>query len=329
MTKGSTNRMCPMKKTRVSDLLGIQYPILQGGMFWLATAELAAAVSNAGALGVISPHAGMERDGDPADNLRRQITRAKELTEKPWAVNLLLDLDVTGILTDVMLQEGVRIVVTAAGSPRLYTDLFRAEKIKVLHLVSSVKQARIAESCHVDAVIAGGVESAARLGYDELPLFSLLPQVADAVSIPVIASGGIVDARGLVAALALGAEGVQLGTRFVAVDENIAHPAYKQAIVQAQDTDTVITTRKFMPTRSLKTEFSSHLLELEASGASTEAAREFLGRNRPRRGQIEGDLVNGELYCRTSAGLIKEILPAVKVVQGLVQGYGEIIKRVI
>ncbi len=122
-----------MKKTRVSRLLGIQYPILQGGMFWLATAELAAAVSNAGALGVISPHAGMQRGGDPADNLRRQITRVRSLTEKPWAVNLLLDLDVTGILTDIMLREEVRIVITAAGSPHLYTDLFRAEGIKVLH----------------------------------------------------------------------------------------------------------------------------------------------------------------------------------------------------
>jgi enoyl-[acyl-carrier protein] reductase II len=146
-------------------------------------------------------------------------------------------------------------------------------------------------------------------------------------SIPVIASGGIVDARGLVAALALGAEGVQLGTRFVAVDENIAHPAYKQAIVHAQDTDTVITTRKFMPTRSLKTEFSRHLLELEASGASTEVLREFLGRNRARRGQIEGDLVNGELFCGTSSGLIKEVLPAAKVVQRLVERYGEVIKK--
>jgi enoyl-[acyl-carrier protein] reductase II len=317
-----------MKKTRVSDLLGINYPILQGGMFWLATAELAAAVSNAGALGIISPHAGMERDGDPADNLRRQMGRAKELTEKPWAVNLLLDLDVTGILTNVMLQEGVRIVVTAAGSPRLYTDLFHAEGIKVLHVVSSVKQARVAESCHVDAVIAGGVESAARLGYDELPLFSLIPQVADAVFIPVIASGGIVDARGVVAALALGAEGVQLGTRFVAVDENIAHPAYKQAIVEAQDNDTVITARKIMPTRSLKTEFSRRLLELEAAGASAEALREFLGRSRARKGQIEGDLFDGEFYCGTSSGLIKEILPVTKVVQRLVQGHGEIIKKV-
>jgi enoyl-[acyl-carrier protein] reductase II len=269
----------------------------------------------------------MERGGDPADNLRRQITRVRGLTEKPWAVNLLLDMEMTGILTDVLLREEVRIVITAAGSPHLYTDLFRAEGIKVLHVVSSVKQARIAESCHVDAVIAGGFESAARVGYDELPLFSLIPQVADAVTIPVIASGGIADARGVVAALALGAEGVQLGTRFVAVDENIAHPVYKQALVQAQDTDTAITARNFMPTRSLKTEFSRRLLELEASGASSEALRERLSRGRARRGQIEGDLLNGEFYCGTSAGLIKEILPVAKVVQQLVEGYEEIIKK--
>lgn len=320
---------CPMKKTRVSDLLGIEYPILQGGMFWLATAELAAAVSNAGALGIISPHAGMEKDGDPAESLRSHITKAKQLTEKPWGINLLLDLDLSGILIDVMLKEGSRIVVTAAGSPRHYTDLFHAEGMKVLHVVSSVKQARIAESCHVDAVIAGGVEAAARVGFDELPLFSLIPQVADAVSIPVIAAGGIADARGVVAALALGAEGVQLGTRFVAVNENIAHPDYKQTIVQAQDTDTVITCRKLMPTRSLKTEFSRRLMELETSGASAESLRDFLGRSRARRGQLEGDMVNGEAYCGTSAGLIKEIIPAARVVQRLVEGYGEIIKRVV
>jgi enoyl-[acyl-carrier protein] reductase II len=316
-----------MKKTRVSGLLGIEYPILQGGMFWLATAELAAAVSNAGALGIISPFAGMEKDGDPAENLRRQIARARHLTERPWAVNLLLDSDVSGILIDVMIEEGSRIVVTAAGSPSHYTDLFHAEGMKVLHVVSSVKQARIAESCHVDAVIAAGVEAAARIGFDELPLFSLIPQVADAVTIPVIAAGGIADARGVVAALALGAEGVQLGTRFVAVNENIAHPAYKQAIVQTQDTDTVITSRKIMPTRSLKTEFPKRLLELEASGASAKGLRDFLGRSRARKGQIEGDLLDGELYCGTSAGLIKEIIPAARVVERLVEGYEEIIKK--
>jgi enoyl-[acyl-carrier protein] reductase II len=273
----------------------------------------------------------MKKEGDPAKNLSMQMATARQLTEKAWGVNLLLDLDLTGILADVILQEGGRIVVTAAGSPRHYTDLFHAAGIKVLHMVSSVKQARIAESCRVDAVIAEGVEAAAHIGFDELPLFSLLPQVADAVSIPVIAAGGIVDERGVVAAIALGAEGVQLGTRFVAVDENIANPNYKRAIIEAQDTDTVITCRKLVPTRSLKTELFRRVLELEASGASAEELRAYLGRgrDRDRKGQLDGDLVNGAASCGASAGLIKEILPAAEVIRRLTEGHDRIIKKMV
>ena len=196
-------------------------------------------------------------------------------------------------------------------------------------MVSNVKQAQIAESCGVNAVIAEGVEAAAHLGFDELPLFSLIPQVADAVSIPIIAAGGIVDARGLVAAITLGAEGVQLGTRFVAVEENIANPKYKQAILEAKDTDTMITCRRLLPTRSLKTDFTRCLLELEESGASADELRNFLGYSRARTGQLEGDLENGEAYCGASAGLIKEIIPAAMVVQNLVEGYEKILKKII
>jgi enoyl-[acyl-carrier protein] reductase II len=316
-----------MKRTRVCDLLGIEYPIIQGGMLWLATAELAAAVSNTGALGTISPHAGMERNGDPSKNLQFQIARVRNLTKRPFAINIPLDLEQSGILIDVILKEKVRIVVTSAGSPEIYTELLRKEKVKILHVVSSVKQAGRAEACKVDAVIVEGVEAAGHLGFDELPLFSLIPQVADAISVPVIAAGGIVDARGVVAAFALGAEGVQLGTRFVAVEENIANPNYKQAIIDAKDKDTVITCRKLLPTRSLKTELTRRLLELEASGASADAIRDFLGTSRARKGQIEGDLVNGEAYCGSSAGLIKEILPAAAVIQRLVDGFQKLLRK--
>jgi enoyl-[acyl-carrier protein] reductase II len=269
-----------MKRTRICDLLKIDYPILQGGMLWLATAELAAAVSNAGALGMISPFAGMERNGDPLENLRLQIARARKLTKKPFGINIPLDLDQSGILIDTILKEKVNIVVTAAGDPHHYTEVLRKEGVKVLHVVSTAKQAQSSESCRVDAVIVEGVEAAAHLGFDEIPLFSLIPQVVDVVSVPVIAAGGIVDARGIVAAFALGAEGVQLGTRFVAVEENIAHSKYKQAILNAEDTDTAITCRKLLPTRSLKTEFTRRLLELEESGASAGDIREFLGYSR-------------------------------------------------
>lgn len=318
-----------MKKRRVCDVLGIDYPILQGGMLWLATAELAAAVSNAGALGIISPYAQMEEDGDPVENLRFQIAKARKLTEKPFGINIPLDLPSSGILIDLLLKEGVKIVVTAAGSPRLYTELFHTEGMKVLHVISSVEQALIAESCKIDAVIAEGVEAAARVGPNELPLFSLIPQVADAVSIPVVAAGGISDARGVVAAFALGAEGVQLGTRFVAVDENIANPNYKKAILEAGDSDTVITGRTLIPTRTLRTEFSMRLLELERSGASAESLRNFLGHGRARKGQLDGDMVHGEAYCGASAGLIRDVIPAARVVHRLVEGYGMIIKKLL
>jgi len=317
-----------MKRTRLCYLLKIDYPILQGGMLWLATAELAAAVSNAGALGMVSPHAGMEKHGDPSENLRLQIAAVRKLTKKPFGINIPLDLDRSGILIDTILKERVNIVVTAAGDPHLYTEVLRREGVKVLHVVSTVKQAQSAESCKVDAVIVEGVEAAAHLGFDEIPLFSLIPQVTDAVSIPVIAAGGIADARGVVAAFALGAEGVQLGTRFVAVEENIAHSKYKQAILNAGDTDTAITCRKLLPTRSVKTEFTRRLLELEESGATATDIRSFLGYGRARTGQIEGDLENGEAYSGTSAGLIKDVLPAADVVHRLVEEYQKVVKKI-
>jgi enoyl-[acyl-carrier protein] reductase II len=270
----------------------------------------------------------MERHGDPLENLRLQIAAVKKLTKKPFGINILLDLEQTGLLVDVTLREKIKVVVTAAGDPHLYTEALRKEGVKVLHVVSTVKQAQSAESCKVDAVIVEGVEAAAHLGFDEIPLFSLIPQVADGVSIPVIATGGIADSRGVVAAFALGAEGVQLGTRFVAVEESIAHSKYKQAILNAADTETVITCRKLLPTRSLKTEFTRRLLELEESGATASDIREFLGYSRARTGQIEGDLENGEAYSGASAGMIKEILPAAEVVQKLVEDYQKVIKKI-
>ena len=313
-----------MKKTRVRDLLKIKYPIFQGGMLWLANADLAAAVSNAGGLGIISPLAGMEKHGNPSENLKNQIAKTRELSKKPFGVNIPLDLHQSGALMDVILKEKVGVVITAAGNPEYYTELLHQNNIIVLHVVSSVKQAKKAEDCNVDAIIAEGVEAAGHIGLDELPLFSLIPQVADAVAIPVIAAGGIADARGLVAAFSLGAEGVQMGTRFIAVKENIADPLYKEAIINADDTDTVITCRKLSPTRSLKTKFTLALLELEKSGAGVEEIADFIGFRRSRKAQIEGDLTKGEVFCGTSAGLIKEIASVSSVIQDLVKGYREI-----
>ena len=315
-----------MKKTRVSQILGIEYPILQGGMLWLADAGLASAVSNAGGLGVISPMAGMEPDGEPIENLTVQISAAKEMTDKPFGVNVPLDLRDEGLILEILLALEVPVIVTAAGDPRVYTDFLQSAGAKVLHVVSSAKHARVAAEAGVDAVVVEGVEAGARNGFDEMPLFSLLPQVVDAVKIPVIAAGGIVDSRGVAAALALGAEGVQLGTRFITVKECIANQAYKEAILAAEDTDTVITTRNLIPSRSLKTTaFTQALLALDEAGADADEIRDFMGHAPSRRAGIEGDLDNGEAYCGASAGLIKEIITVKEVVDSLVNGYQAVV----
>ena len=316
-----------MIKTRVNALLGTQYAIIQGGMLWIATAELAGAVSNAGGLGVISPLAGMEKQGDPVTNLTYQLEKIGGLTNSPFGLNIPLDLPYADRLIELAIRHEVGVIITAAGSPQRYSDRLKAEGCTLLHVVSSVKQALKAASCGVDAVVTEGVEAAAHNGIDELPLFALIPQVVDAVSIPVIAAGGIADARGVVAALALGAEGVQLGTRFVAVVENSAHLNYKVAITEAGDTDTVITGRGYQPTRSLKTDFAKTILELERSGASAEVIRDFIGYRSNRDAQLDGNLNAGEAYCGSAAGLIKDILPVDKVIDQLVEGYQSVLKR--
>jgi enoyl-[acyl-carrier protein] reductase II len=307
-----------VKRNRICTLFSIPYPIIQGGMLWLAGAELAASVSNAGALGILSPYAGMEEGGDPLENLRLLIRRTRRLSEKPFGVNIPLDLPMSGLLVDVLIQESMRIAVTAGGSPTLFTELLHSAGIRVAHVVSSVHQAKLAEACGIDAVIAEGTEAAGRIGRDELPLFSLLPQVADAVTVPVIAAGGIADGRGLAAAFALGADGVQLGTRFIATEECIAHRNYKQAIVGAGDADTIVTRRGFVPTRSLKTGFTLKLAALEKLQSPADILPNPGGRSRTRMAQIDGDLENGDAYAGSSAGLIKEILPAAVLVKNLV-----------
>lgn len=316
-----------MKKNSLCDLLGIRYPILQGGMLWVADARLAAAVSNAGALGTLGSYAGMQPNGDPVENLRRQIHKTLKLTPKPFAVNIPLDLPASGLLIDVLLQEKVAIAVTAAGSPEIYTELLHSAGIRVLHVIGSVSQARSAESCGVDAVIAEGVEAGGRVGREEIPLFSLLPQVADSVSIPAIAAGGIADGRGMAVAFALGAEGIQMGTRFVAVNECPAHPAYKKAILEARASDTVITRRSTTPIRSLKSGFIKTLTAMEQSGEATDKIEKFISFNRAWEAQISGDIENGNAYAGISAGLIQKIIPAGDVIRKIMRQYQETVSR--
>ncbi len=314
-----------MKRTRVSDLLGIDYPIIQGGMLWIANAELAAAVSNAGALGVISPTAGMAADGDPVANLAEQIIRTKNLTSKPFGVNLpILGNQSIDEMMALVMAQGVKIVVTAAGSPALHTGRLKEAGVKVMHLVASVKHAQSAQRACVDAVIAEGSEAGGHVGEDEVPTFVLVSQVVDAIRIPVIAAGGIADARGVVAALALGAEGVQMGTRFIATRECIAHQNFKQAIIRATDRDTAIVGRKIGARRVLKGEVTGRLLKMEAAGVPAEELRAFIGSSRYRKGQLEGDLFEGQALCGAVAGLIKEIKSAAEVVKAIVAEYDEI-----
>ncbi|MBN2462162.1 MAG: nitronate monooxygenase [Dehalococcoidia bacterium] len=315
-----------MKKTRLCDLLGIEYPIIQGGMVWIANAELAAAVSNTGGLGLISPTAGMSHDDDQVENLKKQIEIAKSLTSKPFGVNLpILNNPQIEDLVTTVINAKVKVVVTAAGNPALYTSQFKEAGIRVLHLVAAVRHAQSAEKRGVDAVIAEGYEAGGHNGLDELTTFTLIPQVVDAVAIPVVAAGGIADARGVVAALALGADGVQMGTRFIATRECAAHQNFKEAILQANDVDTAITGRKLGPTRILKNEVATKILEMEAAGASVEELLTFIGSGRSRTGQFEGDIVNGEAYCGSIAGMIKEIKSVSEVIKSIADSYDTVL----
>jgi enoyl-[acyl-carrier protein] reductase II len=270
----------------------------------------------------------MSHNGDQVENLKKQIEIAKGLTSKPFGVNLpILNNPQIEALVDEVIKAKVKVVATAAGNPALYTSRFKEAGIKVLHLVAAVRHAQSAERRGVDAVIAEGYEAGGHNGLDELTTLTLVPQVADAVSIPVVAAGGIADARGVVAALALGADGVQMGTRFVATRECAAHQNFKDAIVKATDTDTAITGRKLGPTRILKNEIVTKLLDMEAAGASAEELQAFIGSSRSRTGQFEGDLAKGEAYCGSIAGMIKEIKSVAEVIQSIVENYNKVLAR--
>jgi len=296
-------------------------------MNWIASAELAAAVSQAGGLGLISPDAGMALSGDPVENLRQQIRKAKSLTDKPFGVNLPLERPQIKDLIDAAIEEGISVIVTSVGNPAAYTEYIRQSGVKVLHVVASVRHARRAEAEGVDAIIAEGYEAGGHLGFDELPTMVLVPQVVDAVSKPVVAAGGIADARGFVAALALGAEGVQMGTRFIATHECIAHPNFKQALLQVSDTGTIVTARKLGPARVLKSELTTKLLEMEGKGASTEELLSFIGSGRARAGQLAGDFKEGEAYCGAIAGMIKDIISAEEVIGNIVENVPTVLSR--
>jgi enoyl-[acyl-carrier protein] reductase II len=296
-------------------------------MNWLSNAELVAAVSGAGGLGTIHPMAALKPHEDSTENLRQHIIRARELTDRPFAVNIPLDRPTSGDWVAVTIAERVPIAITSAGSPATYTAMLKEAGIKVLHVVASVRHARGAEAQGVDAVIAEGYEAGGHNGPDELPTFVLVPQVVDAVKIPVVAAGGIADARGVVAAFALGAEGVQLGTIFMATHECVVHPRVKEALVQADDTATVISFRKLgSPARGLNTPATLRYIEMEDAGASVEELR-AAGRGSQRRAALEGDLVEGALSCGQIVGMVKEVIGAGEMVRRIVNDVPGVLAR--
>ncbi|MGB9678990.1 MAG: enoyl-[acyl-carrier-protein] reductase FabK [Thermoanaerobacteraceae bacterium] len=299
-----------MFKTDILDLLDIKYPIFQGGMAWVATAELAAAVSNAGGLGIIGA------GNAPASFVKQQILKTKELTNKPFGVNVMLMSPFVDEVMEVILESGVDVITTGAGNPGKYIHMLKEKKIKVIPVVPSVALAKRMEEIGVDAVIAEGTESGGHVG--ELTTFALVPQVVDAVKIPVIAAGGIADGRGFAAALCLGASGVQMGTRFVCSDECTAHKNYKEFIVKAKDRDAVVSGRiTGHPVRSLKNRLTREFEKAEARGATKEEI-EKLGEGKLKAAVVDGDIEFGSVMAGQISGLINDIKPVKKIIEEII-----------
>jgi enoyl-[acyl-carrier protein] reductase II len=293
---------------RITELFGIQYPIIQAGMIWASGWRLASAVSNAGGLGMIG--AGSMYP----DVLREHIQKCKQATDKPFGVNLpLLYPDIDKHVA-VILEEKVPIVFTSAGNPKTWTAKFKENGIKVVHVVSSAKFAKKSEDAGVDAVVAEGFEAGGHNGREETTTLCLIPAVREAVSIPLIAAGGIATGRAMYAMMALGAEAVQMGSRFVCSPEASSHQAFKEAIITANEGDTVLTLKKLTPVRLIKNQFYKQVQEAEDNCATNDQLQDLLGRARAKRGMFEGDMNEGELEIGQVSATIREIKPAGEIV---------------
>ena len=306
-------------KTRVTELLGIEYPIIQGGMAWVAEYHLAAAVSNAGGLGLIGTASA------PAEWVREQIREAKKLTDKPFGVNVMLMSPYAPEIAQVVAVEGVSVVTTGAGNPESYMALWKSKGIKVIPVVASVALAKRMERAGADAVVAEGCESGGHIG--ESTTMTLVPQVVDALNIPVIAAGGIADGRGLAAAFMLGACGVQMGTRFVATEECHVHENYKQFLLKARDIDTRVTGRTTgHPVRTLRNPMTKEYLEKEAAGASFEEL-EMLTLGGLRKAVVDGDVKTGSVMSGQIAGMVKDVPTCKELMARLIRETKETVKK--
>ena len=300
---------------KITALFKIKYPVVQGGMIWVSGWKLASAVSNAGGLGLIG--AGSMYP----EVLREHIQKCKKATNKSFGVNVpMLYPDIEKIM-DIITEEGVKIVFTSAGNPKIWTSFLKEKGITVVHVVSSVKFALKAEAAGVDAVVCEGFEAGGHNGREETTTFTLIPMVKEQVGIPVLAAGGIASGKGMLAAMVLGADGVQIGSRFVATEESSAHQNFKNMIIDAKDGDTHLTLKELAPVRLLKNKFYQEVQELYQQNPSKDQLKELLGRARAKKGMFEGDLEDGELEIGQIAGLIHNIKPAKIVLEEIIEEY--------
>lgn len=306
-------------KTKITELLGIKYPIFQGGMAWVSESILAAAVSNAGGLGIIAGGSA------PIDYLREQIRNAKRLTDKPFGVNVMLMSPNVAELAQLVIEEKVPVVVTGAGNPGQYMAAWKAAGIKVIPVVPSVGLAKRMERAGADALIAEGTESGGHIG--ENTTFCLLPQVVDAVSIPVLGAGGIADGRGFAAAFMLGAEGVQIGTRFLAAEECQIHENYKKLVIDAKDTDSIVTGRfTGHPCRGVKTKYAKKLVSFEKDGGTPEEFEEITVGSL-RKAAVDGNVEEGSFLCGAIAGMVNKIQPAAEMIEEIMADAQRLLNR--
>ncbi len=305
----------------ITQLFHIQYPIIQAGMIWASGWKLASAVSNAGGLGLI----GAGSMYPPV--LREHIRQCKAATDKPFGVNIPLMYPDIKELIDIIVEEKVPVVFTSAGNPKTWAGYLKEKGITVVHVVSSSKFAKKAQEAGCDAVVAEGFEAGGHNGREETTTLVLIPVVREAVTIPVIAAGGIATGRQMLAAMVLGADGVQIGSRFICTPEASSHIAFKEAVVKAEEGDTQLSLKKLMPVRLLKNRFFEEVKEAELRGASEEELQHILGRARAKRGMFEGDLEEGELEVGQVSALIKNIKPAGEIVQEIWDEYVEAVEQ--
>jgi enoyl-[acyl-carrier protein] reductase II len=308
-------------QTRITSLFGIQVPIIQAGMIWCSGWELASAVSNAGGLGIIG--AGSMYP----DVLRDQIRKCKAATSKPFAVNIPLLYPNIEEHMNTIIDEGVKIVFTSAGNPATWTAWLKERGLMVVHVIANTKFAIKCEAAGVDAIVAEGFEAGGHNGREETTTLVLIPQIVQAVKIPVIAAGGIGNGAQMAACFALGADGVQVGSRFIATPESSAHQAFKDRIITSAEGDTKLSLKTLTPVRLLRNQFAEQIQAAEAAGESKEKLAEMLGRGRAKKGMFEGDLEEGELEVGQVSSLIREIKPAAEIVQELIDDCKKAIQR--